>query len=86
MFYCIKCGKDHRRSSKKGEDHLQYELKEIEEIQDNDIIKISKKEWNNFPQIAKNQMIRLYKKYQKTKKRRYIKEINKVIIYEIENK
>jgi len=86
MFDCSKCGIQHRRSSKKGKEHLRWEKKKENGIPSNKYFKITKKQFKSLSPLALRRIWTLYKmKKISSNNISYTREINKVLLTELKN-
>ena len=80
-YYCVKCKRNHK-SGKIYEEHKKYVEKEEVEIPTDKIL-LSWDQIRSLRSIAQRQIARLWKRAKLTKRfSLYIREINRVIIYE----
>jgi len=85
MYSCTRCGIKHRRSSNKGKEHLKWEKKE-DNVPTSKYFKITKKQFKLLSPHSLKQIWRLYcRKECSPNKKRYIIEINKVLLNDIRN-
>ena len=93
LFQCTKCSTrlkriiKHRRSSKKGKDHLKWEYNEEEDdIPSDKYFKLTKEQFNSLSALALRQINRLLKRRKESARRDvYTREINKVLLNEFKN-
>lgn len=79
-YYCPKCKRNHRPSTKIYKNHLHLKEVEEDEIPSDKIISC---DYKSLPSIAKRQILRHIRKIVLGGKRKmYIQEINKVILEE----
>jgi len=81
MYYCTKCKRKHK-TGKIYNDHLEFQEQEETEIPSNNIL-LNREGIMSLRPIAQRQIARLLKRLKLTNRRSlYIREINKVIMYE----